>query len=350
MSIIFRKKLASTPSQQKIMNAQWEGLKAIRGINDEGLEVNTDGAMSTLLKLTNNAGRTPADAYREFDSTTVIDKVEAGEHATLTRLLQKAKSVDLGKEVFEYRKSTTAGNAQSSMSGQVGVKLDHVDYKYGGTVVPIHDVGFGRGWREMLSAKSEGFDFVVDDSREAERTLMAKMNDYLFNGNAALSVKGNAWLGLKNDSTVEQYTITTDLSASASTPADIRDEVRAMRDVLYINNNCTQGLTMGVSREIMSNWERPFTTADGTFGTIGDYISKLRGITEVYEDSELVGNEAVLYFADQQGLHPVVGMAISTYAAKRDYHNSDFNFIKWAAVGFISKTDAADRKCALYAS
>ena len=126
--------------------------------------------------------------------------------------------------------------------------------------------------------------------------------------------------------------------------------LRRIRDILYITNNCTNQLRLGVSREILSNWERAFSTADGTFGTIASFVGQLRGIAEIYEDSELVGNELALYWDDQEGFHPVVGMGMSSYAVLRTMPNSDHAFIMMTAVGFLAKTDYEGRKCALYAS
>ncbi len=344
MSLIFSKKLATNASQLRAMNSQWEEVTMLRDRSNKD--------MQQFLQMAGNAAQTPAEAYREFDRITKIDQVPAGEFATLTRLMQKARSISLGREVFEYRQSTGGSNndlAQSSLSGQLGVKMGHVDYSYAGTVVPIHDVGFGRRFREMQSMQAEGFDSTVDDSREAERTLMYQMNSYLWDGNSSISLKGRTWLGIKNDPSVVNATLAVDLSSSSSTPQEVRDEVRRIRDILYITNNCTNNLRLGVSREIASNWERVFSTAEGVYGTILDMILKLRGISEVYEDSELVGNQITLYWDDQQGFHPVVGMAMATYAVPRVHYNDDFNFIKAAAVGFLAKQDAAGRKCALYA-
>lgn len=342
MSLILRQSLAVNASQKRVMGEQWGELQALRNNSLED--------MKRFLELTGNAARTPADAYREFDATTKVDQVPAGEFATLTRLLQKARSINIGKEVFEYRQATTAGIGQTSMSGQIGVKADHVDYKYAGTVVPVHDIATSRRYREVESMRSEGFDAMVDDNREAERSLMAVMNSYMWNGDASISLKGHKWLGIKLDPTVANATLGVDLDDSNATADSIRSEIARVRDILYITNNCTQGLRLGVSREIMSNWERPFTTSDAMFGTILEYVGKLRGIAEIYEDSELVGNELVLYWDDQQGFHPVVGMGMSTYMVPRQFHNSDFTAIKWAAVGFLAKNDAEGRKCALYAS
>lgn len=360
MSLIFSKKLATNAANKRAMQVQWNTLQTYREAAEAGhgalmplldMIANNDKTFAqSELYLKVNAGRSPADAYLEFDQTTKMEQNPEGEHATLMRLMAKARSVDIGKQAFEYRKSSTAGTANSSLSGQIGVNLDHVDYSYAGTVVPIHDVGYGRRWRDVEGMKSDGFDAIVDDAAESELTLLRKMDSYLFEGDAAINIKGNVWLGIKNDPTVVQYTLNVDLSDETAAATAIRDEFRAARDVLRITNKCSKDLNVGVSQEIMSNLERPFSTADGTFGTILDYVLKLRGIGEIYEDSKLVGNEIVMYWADPQGFHSVIGMAMSTYAKPRLFHNSDYEFIKWAAVGFLAKTDYSGNKCALFGS
>ena len=342
MSLILRSSLATNAKDKRIMEGQYAELNALRSKSVDDVQM--------MLKMTGNAARTPAEAYREFDSTTKIEQAPRGEHALLTRMLQVARPVNIGKEVFEYRKSSDAGQGQTSMSGQIGVKLDHVDYKYGGTVVPVHDIGFGRRWREVESMRAEGFDALVDDSRETERQLMTVIGNYLWDGDANVSLKGNTWLGLRNDPTVATATLGVDLAASASTPEAIRNEFRRVRDILLITNNCSGNITLTISREIASNWERVFSNSDGTFGTIMDMIMKLRGVEEIVEDSKLVGNQLSMIYISQQGMHPIVGMGISTYAVVRPHHNDDFNYIKWAAVGFLAKNDYSGKTCALYGS
>lgn len=287
MSYIFSKKLAVNKSDERMMKQQLVYLNSRR---EEG-ESNHGGLLGLLDVIANNdrsfevselykavnAARSPAEAYREFDQVTKAVQNPEGEFGTLMRLLAKGKSVDIGKQVFEYRKASTAGLANTSMSGQTGVNLDSVDYDYAGTVVPIHDAGFGRQWRDVEGMKSEGFDALVDDAREAELTLLRKADTYLFEGDADLVIKGNKWLGIKADPSVVQHTLNTDLSDEAATATAIRNEIKAARDVLRIDNNCKESLKLGVSREIMSNLERPFSDADSTFGTILEYVQKLRG-------------------------------------------------------------------------
>jgi len=350
MSLILNVKLARNKKQLRIMNEQWAEVHATRCGSSLA-------AMEAFIAMTGNAAQSPAEAYREFDRTTKIELVPAGEHATLSRILQNPRSVSIGRLAFEYRQSSDVDVGQTSMGGQLGVKMNHVDYTYAGTPIPIHDIGYGIEWRVMESMNADNFDSTVDNSRESERKLLTTMDNYMWDGDAGINIKGRTWLGIKNDPTVVNTTLTVDLSSSVATPDDIRNEVARVRDILRITNNCGNDLEFGVSREILSNWERPFSNAEGTFGTIKTMItgnpdnpaSGLRGLKEVYEDSRLFGNQITMYWNDQMGFHSVVGMGMSSYAVPRQFHNSDFNFIKWAAAGFLAKTDLSNRKCALYA-
>lgn len=340
MSLIFSKKLALSNSQLRAQEAQW--------LESWNMQTSSEKEMEVFLELTGNSGRSPADAFREFDATTKEIQNSAGEFATSERLMQVSRSIDLGREVFEYRRASSVDGGQSSMTGQIGIKMDHVDYSYAGTVVPIHDAGYGRRYREVLAMRADAFDANVDDARECELTIRRHISKYLWDGNAALSMKGFQWLGLRNDPSVISATLGPDLADNATSATDIQNEIRRLRDILRISNKCLKDLRLGVSQEIMTNWEKPVSLSEIGFSTILAFVQSLRGIIEVYEDSELVDNQVVMYWGDQQGLHPVTGMALSSYAVPRTFHNDDFNFIKWAAVGFISKTDFNGNKCALY--
>ncbi|PHR55979.1 MAG: hypothetical protein COA43_14780 [Robiginitomaculum sp.] len=348
MSIILKASLATNEQHKRLMAGQFRELTNLRNNSLESMNQLLAMTINHDLELTGNDARTPEQAYLEFDRTSKIEQVPMGEHATLTRLLGVARSVNIGKEVFEYRKVSDAGIGQTSMSGQIGVKMDHTDVSYGGTVIPVHDIGFGRRWRETESMRADGYDALIDDSREVERQLLTTLDTYMWDGDADVELKGSVWLGIKADPSVASATIGVDLAGGAVTATDIRNEVRRIRDILLITNNCSGGIRLGISREIGSNWERVFSNADGTFGTIRTMIEELRGITEIYEDSRLVGNQLFMAVIGQEGFHPVVGMGMSTYMVPRQFHNSDYNFIKWAAVGFLVKTDFSTRTCALY--
>lgn len=352
MSLILRNSLARDAQQKRIMTRQFQANRELQlaAINSHGdpmeMVLNSSGLSR---KIVGNKGLTPADAFREFDSMTKIEQVPAGEHALLSRVLLTNRSIDLGKTVYDYRKSSDAHDGKSSISGQNGIALDHVDYGYAGTIVPIHDAAFGRNWREYLAMQSDGFDALVDDAREKERGLMNTLDKYMWNGDSSLVVEGKSWLGIKNDPTVASVTLTVDLTSG--TPNDIYNQIRVLTDILYITNNCAHALDLTVSREILSYWQIPFSAGanDSTFGSIFDMVMSLRGINSVVEDSFLSGNQCSLMWIDLQGFSSVIGQGLSTYAVPRLMHNSDISFIKWMAAGFLAKTDFSNRKCALYA-
>lgn len=348
MGIYFNKEeLQAKDSNGRAMRAQYNTLQQMR---QGGSDAHAAMLMQTNHDLEANEARTPAEAYREMDQRTKIIQVPAGEFSTLTRLMGGARAINLGRKLYEYRKVSDMDQGQASMSGTVGVKSDKVDYEYGGVPVPVFDKGFGIDWRDELAMRAEGFDALVDYSREAERGLMTTIDNFMWDGDASLVFKGESWLGLRNDPTVASAVLGVDLSSGAASSEDISNEVARVADILWITNNCASPLRLAVSREIMSNLDkRVYSTATGAWGTILQYIEGLRYFAEVYEDSNLSGNQIAMYLDDQMGFHMVSGMAMSTYANPRLYHNSPFTYTKWAAMGFVSKNDTQDRKCALYA-
>jgi len=299
-----------------------------------------------------NAGLTPGDAFRMMDPTTKDFQAPAGEFTTLKMLLSQSKATNLGQKLYTYRKFNELDEGQISLSGTTGVKGDKGDYTYANGIIPIFDKGFGIDWRDKLALDAENFNALVDYSREAERGIHKTMNSFLWNGDSSVNFKGTAWGGIKNDSTVATATLTVDLTSSSATPVEISNEVARVADILWITNNCPNKYKFAVSREIMSHWERTvYSTATGAWGTLLDYIKSFRYFDEIYEDPELSGNQIAMYWLDNtQGFHALTGMAMSTYALPRTMHNSGFDYIKWAACGFLARTDSSDQKCALYAT
>lgn len=341
MSLFFNTEWAQQHGCERGMRQQWDMLLNFRQENG--------ATMAGLIRMAQNAGLTPAEAYREMDVTTKLAHVANGRFATLTRLNDVSKSVNLGRKVFDYRKSSEMDAGKTSMSGQTGFDMDQASYDYAGTIVPVHDRGFGIDWRDMLSMRADGFDALVDESREAENGLLKAINSFLWHG-SEISYKGRKWGGLKGDPSVATAVLSVDLADPASTPADIRKEVMRVRDILTIGNKCSNPLKLAVSQEIKSNWERYFNEQNSALVTIEQVIKQLSNIDEIYVDPELVGNEISMMWMNMSGLHQVTGMAISTYPMPRLTENANFNFMKWAATGFMAKNDASNNKTAIYAS
>ena len=225
-----------------------------------------------------NAGVTPADSYREFDRISKIIMNPSGEFSTWNRVQSASRSVNIGRQVFEYRKVSADGEgAEISMSGQTGARINHTSATYGGTNIPIIDKAYGRNFREIEAMREDGYDALLDDEREARLTIMRKANDLLWDG-SNISIKERSWGGLRGDANVKQHTLTVDLVDPATTADEVYEAFRAMRDILRIENNVDAGLKVAVSRELMSKMETPFAVYDKGFGNILQMVRGLNGI------------------------------------------------------------------------
>lgn len=306
-----------------------------------------------------NQGLIPEDVYQEFDNVTVTQFRSDEGDTFLNDLLPLSRSVSIGKLVHKFRQASDSGSAQTSMTGQIGVLLDQVEYTYDGTIVPIHDAGFGRNWREWNAQTSEGFDALIDDQRETVRTIRNRLADSFMDGHLdkqgnALVVDGLSWTGMRNDSRVAQVDLGAgglnfDFTSNVNSGADIKAAFIQVRDTLWITNNCQKDATYYISREIASNFERKFSTSYDA-KIIMQELADLMGVAAIKVTSKLTGNQLMAVVLDSNSVRPIVGMAVNTVAMPRPVYNSNYNFVVWAAVGFEVRTDFSGQTCALYAA
>jgi hypothetical protein len=310
------------------------------------------------LGLETNAGQIPADVYRAFDNIT-IERMRLDDGDTyLNDLMPLAKSVNIGKLVHENRRSSDAGTSQTSMGGQVGIKFDQVEYNYDGAIVPIHDNGFFRNFRELAAQKSEGFDSLIDDQRETVANLREHLADTFIDGHLDadgkfLKVKGYDWQGMKNDSRVAQIDlgvggVNFDFTDSTKTGDEIKAALIEVRNVLTITNKCSKDLTVYVSEEISAVWEENFSTLYESKATI-EQLAQLRRIASIKVSNKLVGNELMLLPLDGEIIRPLSGMGMSTFALPRPLYNSNHEFVTAMAVGWQVNTDYFGNTCVGFA-
>ncbi|AGH16062.1 virion structural protein [Vibrio phage pYD21-A] len=310
-----------------------------------------NAAEKDLAKLLSNAGISPDEAYREMEDRTMIVADPAGEFATWAKLNAVSRSVNLGKLEYTYRQASEQTGGKVSLSGQTGIITDAVEYKNASTVVPIIDHGVKRDWREYLTFGADGFDTMVDDAREGTKVIMRTANDYLWNGDATVvGPDGAVWTGLRNSTSLVQTTTAVDMADAATGGKAIVDEVSRLRDILRITNNCSGMIEIGISREMMSYWERtPYNQNDVGYGTVLTMVRSLSGIAAVYEDPALTGGQQMLMAKiDLDGLHAVTGQAMSDYMVQRTMHNDPYTMVKWMAQGYIAKSDYKGQKTAMY--
>ncbi len=332
---------------------QWDEVKRAReAANKHNMSLNA------MAGLTVNEGLIPRDVYQEFDNVTV-ERMRSDDGDTfLNDLLPLSRSLSIGKLVNRFRQASDAGNVQTSMSGQIGVKMDQVDYSFDGSIIPVHDTGFSRGWREWNAMTSEGFDGLIDDQRESVGTIRRHLADNFLDGHKDnngqfIKVDGLDWQGMRNDSRVAQVDldasgINFDFTLTSNTGDQIKAAFIQVRDVLWITNKCEREATYYVSREIMSNFERKFSTQYDA-KLISQELAQLMGVADIKVSSKLTGNELMAFPLDSNFIRPMVGMGLNTVAMPRPIYNSDYEFVVWGAIGFEVRTDFFGNTCALFA-
>lgn len=300
----------------------------------------------------NAAAIIPQDVYREFDAQTK-QLMRAPNLTLLNDLLPLAKGLPVGKVEHVYRKVSDSGVVVTDLEGSTPVEIDKAGYDYDSTIKVVHKTGFGRSWMEMEGQRSEGFDGLVDDQANSVRLMQETIAGHIYNG-VDVTFKGIDAVGIKTSSRVASVDLDAsglniDFTSSATTADAIRSAWIQLVDALWITENVLQPITFYVSREIMSNFQRYFSTSDVGFGTILDALLKLRGVAAIKEDAQLSGNELIGLVLDAQYIRPLVGMAVTTVPLVRANPFDNYNFITWSNVGLEIKVDYDGRTGVLYA-
>lgn len=348
----FSKELfANSEVNARNAQAQWSELVARRKF----FNANEQNLARMQGFETNAAAVIPQDVYREFDNQTkTLMRNDEGD-VLLNDLLPLARSINIGKIEYKFRRSSDSGNAQTSLSGQTPILMDNTQYSYDSAIVPVHQDGFGREWRELEGQRSEGFDALIDDQANSVRALRRQMVDYILDGDANVVFNGASWSGLRNDARVASVDLGAgglnfDFTSATATAEDMRNNFKSLRDTLRITNNAMGNITFYVSREIMTNLERYYADGDWAQGTLLKAILELNGVAAVKETAKLAGNQVLGMVLSSEFIQPLVGMGVNTMAIPRTTPFERHNFLTWGAMGLQVKTDFAGRTGVLYAS
>lgn len=348
----FSKELyANAASSQRNAAKQWQEVQARRRYFN-----NAERQLAQMQGMAVNAAAViPQDVYREFDMVTKrVMRNDEGD-TILNDLLPLARAINIGKIEYQFRRASDSGNAKTTISGQTVVTMDKAAYSYDKAIIPIHQDGFGREWRELEGQRSEGFDALVDDQENSVRAVRRQMVDYILDGNSSVVFNGTSWTGIRNDSRVASVDLgagglNIDFTSSATTAEAFRNGFKSMRDTLRITNNATGPVTFYVSREIMSNAERYYSDNDAGFRTILESIRALEGVADVKETAKLTGNQVIGMVLSSEFIRPLVGMSVATIPVNRQNPFDAHNFITWGAMGIQIVTDYDNRTGVLYAA
>lgn len=345
--------------QKKLIGNSYNGKAQFDEVRNARQQANRHNmSLAANAGLMVNEGLIPQDVYQEFDNVTV-ERFRSDDGDTfINDLLGLSRSINIGKTVHKFRQVSDAGNAQTSMTGQIGVKMDQTEYTFDGSIIPIHDTGFFRNWREWNAMTSEGFDGLIDDQRESVATIRRHLADNFLDGHKDkngqfIVLDSLSWQGMRNDSRVASINIgVSGINFNFTDNTKTGDEIKAafiqIRDVMFITNTCEKDLTIYISREIASNFERKFSTQYDA-KIIMQELADLMGVAAIKVSSKLSGNELMGFPLDANSIRPMVGMGLNTVAMPRPVYNSNYEFVVWGAIGYEVRTDYNGNTCAFFA-
>jgi hypothetical protein len=300
----------------------------------------------------NAAAIIPQDVYREFESVTK-QLMRSPNLTFMNDLMALSKGLPVGKIEHVYRQVSDNGIVVSDLEGASPVEIDKADYTYDSSIKVVHKTGFGRSWMEMEGQSSEGFDGLIDDQANSVRKMQETIAGHIYNG-VDITFKGTSATGVKTSSKTASVDLDADglnidFTSAAATAENIRAAFIALVDALRITNNVGEDVTFYVSREIMSNFQRYYSTSDVGFGTIMKNLLELNGVAAIKEDAQLSGNELIGVALNSEHIRPLVGMAVTTVPLVRTDPFSNYNFITWSNIGLEQKADYNGLVGALYA-
>jgi len=357
MSLVFSKSaLAVNHANEANFMAQWSDVRMRRR-----LALNSDNQLAAQIAAAsgmavNEVGRFPADTFKSFDRTiTRVFTDDEGE-VLLNDLMPLSRSLPVGKVVYEFARASDSGNAITTLNGQSTVGMDAPSFDYDGTIVPIHQDGFGVPWRRYAAQQSEAFDEAQDAQYNSARAMRRQLVKWILDGDAGMSRPGASWEGLRNDGRVIAIDLAggggapnVDLVSPSTSGADIRKAIKYIADQIRLTNKADGQVTFHVSRATYSNMDRPYNEAESGFRTILDMCKGVAGVADIKETAAFEGNELSAMVLDQQYVRPLVGMAVNTVALPRMSPMDAYNFMTWSAFGMQVVTDAAGRSAVAYA-
>lgn len=347
MSWIFDKK---TVAANRNLKGQYDYLQAHRA-----LHANAEQGFAgvPLPGMVGNASTpVPYPVYAEMDAQTKAIMLDPNTDVLLNDLLPLARPLNIGKMVHQYRQAGDGGAVTTSMSGLEPIPNDQTGYKYDSAIVPVHQSGYYREWRELAGLQSEGWDALLDDQAAATRTVRQRMANYVLDGLDGLSFKTVNSYGIRNGANTAKATIAIDLTDPATSPDAVRNEFIRLRDILRRDNRVNQPITVYVSPEIASTMDRYYVIAGQVTAsrTLRQELLSLEGIAAIKELSGLEGNELIMGVLSQEFIVPLVGQAVSNLALPRQTPFARHQFIVWSAMGIEIRADFNGRSGWLYAA
>lgn len=322
----------------------WWGQVMVNREHFHRTEAHHSALFAEVLGIGNSAGVLPRDAWMALDEQTRrVMRDDEGE-VYMRDLMALAKPVDIGKLVVLSRVSSDAGKVTRSMSGQVPVTLDKVNYDYRGTVIPVFATAFGREWREWNTLQSENFDAVADDQEAHTAALRRDQADYTLNGDTNLSVKGYKGYGIRTNPLTKLINLGPTGGANIDLTTATADQLDAFFTGPFgamLDANLIVGkVNLYISPEIARAWDKTYSGSAGfKDGSILKFLQTNRRINKIEVTFKLTGNAFFGFVPSAEYIRPRVGMAMNTTAMARPNPTDNYQFLVMGALGIEQRAD-----------
>lgn len=344
---VFDKKSVANSSALKSQYDYLTAHRKLAGNAEQGF------AGTPLPGLQGNASApVPYPVYAEMDRQTKQIMLDPNVEVLLNDLMPLARPLNIGKMVHQYRQAGSGGAVTTSMSGLEPIPNDQTAYKYDGAIVPVHQSGYYREWRELAGQQSEGWNDLLDDQAASTRTVRERMASYILDGLPGLEFKGVPSYGLRNGGNTAKATISIDLTDPNTSPMAVRAEFIRLRDIIRRDNRVNGDITVYVSPEIAATFDRYFVIEGVVTATrsLRQELEALPGVGAIKELSGLVGNEMIMGVLSQEYISPLLGQAVSNLALPRQTPFARHQFLVWSAMGLEVRADINGRTAWLYAA
>lgn len=294
----------------------------------------------------------PPDFWFDLDEQTVRIMRDDGGEEFMSDLMGLARPVNIGKMVSIARTSSDMSDkVVRSISGQVPVPVDKVDYGFDGAPITIFSKGYGRSWREVMKFQSEGYDALADDNEAALDKIDRNMVDYALDGDASINIEGFGAYGIRTAPNSKAINLGTgaggasiDLTSSSTTADQIDTFFSGPFGAMLDANFISAPVNLYISPEIARNWDRTYSGSAGTKpGRIRDYMESYRRINKIVVTHKLSGNEFFGFVPSARFIRPLIGMAVNTTPRVRLNPTDDHQFLCMGAMGIQVRGDGNGR-------
>lgn len=285
-----------------------------------------------------NATTLPKDVWGIWDREAV--EIQRSVLAVFDDLSSLSKPMPIGKLIHYFQTVSDSGEVNISLDGRGKAKTDQAVIDYVGTPLPIIDSSFSFGWRQMESARTEGFTLDSASRNNSVRKMAEKMEDLVINGDTTIDVGGSKIYGLRT--APNRVTGTHGLTLATATGAQWVTAIANVIKGLQAKNFYTP-VTFYIN---YSDW---FTASYQDYvaaapqNTILQRLMAIPGVAAIVPASKVPTNEILAVCKRRDVVEILNGMPLTVRPIQRLRPEDDYVFSAIAAVAPEFKYDSASQ-------